>query len=410
MDDPELRNDEKVLARAHMVRIKSMLFEAVLTNKRIILMDKVKNLLPQKDIPLTTINDIKPGEDAIRDQIITLTILTNAGDKRKMVLTFSRDGGGNRKKERDEWIRLVHDQLSPSFVQVIHKVVPSRKPAPKVTEPTAAPKIEITGLPVTPAPALSLGSYCTRCGKRVPDGAAFCGYCGTKVTVPAGVPPAPVPQPPAELLSEKPVIRNSLEKVTGEPKGGVPSVPAARPPALQPKMPSPAAQVPAKPAGKRFISRLFSRKKVHPAPVAPGSLSTVTPQEPRRPKSKKKVLTVVGIIVIVLIVVAAAVFVVPKIVSGITSAQPASTTGTPVTTVPASAQTAVPEVTPASTVTLPSHQTPEIVVSKSCSDIGGVICRSDETCSGSMINTTDSSMCCAGICSVPSSSSGNTAP
>ena len=79
MDDPELGSDEKVLARAQMVRVKSIVIEAVLTSRRIILADKIKGLLPRKEIPLTTIKIVKPGENAIREQVITFTILTNTG-------------------------------------------------------------------------------------------------------------------------------------------------------------------------------------------------------------------------------------------------------------------------------------------------------------------------------------------
>ena len=124
-------------------------------------------------------------------------------------------------------------------------------------------------------------------------------------------------------------------------------------------------------------------------------MTTATPQEQRKPKSKKKVVIAIGIIVIILIIVAAIVLVLPKIMSG--STQSAGSAGTPVTTTSASAETAAPGMTPAATVTLQSQQTP-VTVSKTCAIIGGVICSSDETCTGSMVNTTDSSRCCAGAC------------
>ena len=90
MDDAELGSDEQVLARAQMVRIKSVVFEGMLTSKRIILIDKIKGLLPRKTIPLATIKDVKSGENAAREQVITLTIVNKTGDARQMVLTFDR--------------------------------------------------------------------------------------------------------------------------------------------------------------------------------------------------------------------------------------------------------------------------------------------------------------------------------
>ena len=399
MDNPELGSDEKVLARAQMVRVKSIVIEAVLTSRRIILADKIKGLLPRKEIPLTTIKIVKPGENAIREQVITFTILTNTGDTRQMVLTFSREGGGSRKKERDEWIRLINDQLTSPLVQGI----PDREPVPKATEYAAVPKSMVAGPPITPAPGASPGSYCTRCGKRVPDGSWFCNYCGTRIEVPDERPPAPAPQTPAAAIKKErpidqeihftePLVRRSMEKVPADSLRGVPPDSPARPPAPQPWTPAP---VPAKPAGKRFITRLFSPKEVRPTPPVPEYMTTATPQEQRKPKSKKKVVIAIGIIVIVLIIVAAIVLVLPKIMSG--STQSAGSAGTPVTTTSASAETAAPGMTPAATVTLQSQQTP-VTVSKTCAIIGGVICSSDETCTGSMVNTTDSSRCCAGAC------------
>ena len=128
MGDPELRSDETILLRTPGVFVKSIAFEGYLTNKRIILIDRVKNLLPQKEIPLVTIKDIEPGENAIRDQIITLSILAKNGETRQMILTFSRQTGGNRIKERNEWVKLLKENTSSSIDQVIRKVIPGAGP------------------------------------------------------------------------------------------------------------------------------------------------------------------------------------------------------------------------------------------------------------------------------------------
>ena len=377
MDDPELGSDEKVLARAPAVHVKSISFEAVLTSKRIILVDRIKNLLPPKEIPLATLKDVEPGENAIREQVITLTILTKTGDTRQMVLTFSREGGGNRKKERDEWIQLIRDHLTPSLEEVIRKVIPGIEPAPKTAEHAAAPMIEIIGSPVVPvsssgeeagealpAPATEpakqfvSGTYCTRCGNRVPDGSEFCNSCGMKIIAPGKVPPVLMPQVPAaamkkerpidwEIQSVEPLMQKSTEKIPVDPLRAVPPETPAKPPVLQPETPastapawpiiapeSPAtpAPVPVKPAEKRFIPHLFSPKELHPTPLIPESMPTAVPQERRRPGSKKGMFAAVAIIVIILIVVVAAILVLPKLKST-TSSQSVSVT-------PASSQAA----------------------------------------------------------------------
>ena len=241
MGDPELRSDETILLRTPGVFVKSIAFEGYLTNKRIILIDRIKNLLPQKEIPLVTIKDIEPGENAIRDQIITLSILAKNGETRQMILTFSRQTGGNRIRERNEWVRLLKENTSSSVDQVIRKVIPGTVPVVKKAEPAVPPRLEVISPPVsknvppaakppikkvvespppvkkiiesrpdtTPplapkevssAPAPGFGTYCSRCGNRVPDGSGFCNRCGSQIVVPGSsagtpTPTVTVPQP-----------------------------------------------------------------------------------------------------------------------------------------------------------------------------------------------------------------------
>jgi len=252
MGDPDLRNDESVLVRTPGVYVKSIPFEGLLTNKRIILVDRAKNLLPAREIPLVTIRDIDAGENAIRDQILTLTISGKAGETRKMILTFSRQAGGNRVKERDEWYRLIRQYTSSVVEQPVRNVVPYYeqpeeipRPAPIRARPPessgspgayspptparapprrvvsdAPPVRKIVGtqppVPITmkeSQPAVpSSGSFCTRCGNRLAEGSAFCNRCGSQVVVPGQqirqpVPPAS-PQPivvPQVSLPRKPV-------------------------------------------------------------------------------------------------------------------------------------------------------------------------------------------------------------
>src|SRR5512145_300700 len=156
MGDPELRSDEKVLVRTPGVYVKSIPFEGILTNKRIILIDRAKNLLPPKEIPLVTIKEVETGENAIRDQIITLSVMAKTGEIRQMILTFSRQAGGNRIKERDAWTRIIKENASSSFDQVIRNVIPSPEPAPRRTEPAGAPRYEVVHSP-SPQPVTPYG-------------------------------------------------------------------------------------------------------------------------------------------------------------------------------------------------------------------------------------------------------------
>jgi hypothetical protein len=246
MGDPELRSDETILLRTPGVFVKSIAFEGYLTNKRIILIDRIKNLLPQKEIPLVTIKDIEPGENAIRDQTITLSILAKSGETRQMILTFSRQTGGNRIKERNEWVRLLKENTSSSIDQVIRKVISGAGPVVKKPEPSVPPRLEVVSPPVsknvppvakppikkvvesvppvkkiiesppentpplaskevTSAPAPSFGTYCSRCGNRVPEGSGFCNRCGSQIIVPGSSAVTPTPtatvSPPVDSVT-----------------------------------------------------------------------------------------------------------------------------------------------------------------------------------------------------------------
>jgi hypothetical protein len=364
MDDPELHGDEEILMRTQGVHVKSISFEAILTNKRIILVDRIKNVLPPKEIPLATIQSVESGENAIRDLVISLGVITKTGGTRQMVLTFSREGGGNRVKERDEWIRQIRAHLTPSFEQVIRKVIPGMEniqtgqtrvpqrtyetvnaPATPARQPQFSPSVkkivenppESWQAPVpTPAPEGILGIYCTKCGTRVPEGSGFCNKCGTRIVLPGESSQAPVMVPQAssipvftapkerpidyDIRSIEPLIEKSTITTPRDPLRSVPPVPEVSRPApvytatpVAPEQPSaPAVPPAAPPAKKRFMPRLFSPKDLPPTPLVPSSMPSAAPPRPKKPVNKKKILLAAGIIVIILIAVVAVVVVLPK--------------------------------------------------------------------------------------------------
>ena len=282
MGDPELRSDESVLLRTQGIFVKSIPFEGILTNKRIILVDRVTNIIPQKEISLVTLKDFQAGENAIRDQIITLSVMAKTGETRQMILTFSRQTGGNRIKDRDDWMRVLKENTSSSFEQVIRKVIPGAGQTPKKTPRAAPPRIEVISSPVShnvpaaektaakkegedsapikkiikagPVPSSSavkdsdasppgFGTYCSRCGNRVPDVSRFCNRCGSQIVVPgnfaesttlkAAVPPPTVAEQPAGTIQPiekgipeiEPLIIPSLASVPSNPPGAVPQQP-----------------------------------------------------------------------------------------------------------------------------------------------------------------------------------------
>lgn len=257
MADPDMHSDESIILKTPNVFVKSVPFEAILTNKRVILIDRKKDLIPAKDILLATVRDIESGENAIRDQIINLSIITTTGETRQVVLTFSREAGGNRKRERDEWVKALKQHTSSSFQQAIRKVIPvfDQEPQPKPQE-TPVPKIEIASKPsakkeidavqplkkivetsnAPPKPiettSLPEGSFCSACGNRVPVGSVFCNRCGAKIPPPGQemiVESAAQKVPETSVIPPvRPEVPRGIERATTQGPPHLPTVSAAQ--------------------------------------------------------------------------------------------------------------------------------------------------------------------------------------
>lgn len=319
MGDPDLYRGEQVLLRTQGVSVKSIPFEGILTNMRIILVDRAKNILPTKEVAYEMIMEAETGENAIGDQILTLTVQTATGENRQMILTFPQRKGGNRSPERDEWVRIIQQGVSAARSAAVRQpVTPPQNvtvrrstqtggydsPAPAQKEPLAASSEEIV--------------YCTKCGNRVFADSAFCNKCGTPIVAPAQS---------SRQAASVPVRQQAPPPV----QAPVYETPAASAPPESPRTAQPVAARPAvplvKPEKKGFLSGLFGRgkkKQTVPRPAAPAPA-----MKPRRNLMPGKKVLTAGIIVVVLLVVlaAGALFVYPMISSSLSSIGQSSTGG-----------------------------------------------------------------------------------
>lgn len=407
MSDPDLRSDETVLVRTEGVYVKSIPFEGIITNKRIVLVDRAKNLLPPKEIPLATIKDVDGGENAIRDPFVTVTVITRTGETRQMILTFSRTAGGNRNKERDEWVQTLKENVSSSFEQVIRKGTPGFDQPHKRPESIASPRIEVIGASAQPAasrplqkkemdtlqpikksienapskiqtavkesdiPSPGYGTFCSRCGNKVPEGSGFCNRCGSSIIPPGSTAPVATSVPDYRAQAQRPIER---ENQTIEPliERSPVTVPAEAlisetltPPVQKttkraqsplydnpPEHVAAAETVPAvtapKPAKTPPTPRLFSPKELAPTPLNPASMPTAASPPPKKPRRTlqmpgKKVFMVIGVIILLIVVALIGVIFVYPMISGMGSSTPGSAAGVPVTTsIPVTTSTPVP--------------------------------------------------------------------
>ena len=275
MGYPELDRDESIILETRNIKFKSISFDAILTNKRIILTDSKKNVIPSQDIALSTIRNVEAGENAIRDHFLILAIMTDSGEKHQSVLTFVRQAGGERKRECSEWAKKLKSLIPAPAVTPVPAEIPvsngesgiksevqtpveggaaTTRPAKKKIE-TALPLGKITEkTPVAPKPketsSLPTGSFCSRCGNRVPFNSTFCNHCGTPVKHPSErtsaskpvITRVPVPPPvskPVVTESQIPVPPSAVQPVI-PPKPVPPSAPPS--PVTMVTLPPPAPQ------------------------------------------------------------------------------------------------------------------------------------------------------------------------
>ncbi len=318
MSYPELYSDERVLLQAQNVKVKSVSFEIVLTTRRLVLIDTKKgSSIPPQEINLATLRDVESGENAIRDPTITISIITISGNTRQMVLTFSKVSGGERRRECDEWVRALRQNITttvyhpvsipsaprePAPVPIVPATVlpvPEAPPAEPVPEPTpeqpAIPvssgspppkkRIEVARpmkkivepAPVMPVPvetsSLPTGVFCNRCGNRVPPDSVFCNRCGT-----------PIPHDQSPVLPP--------EEIGNTPEPAAPPVPTAVPQIQLTPAPSPVESSPER--KERPIEEVIhsiepliedSVPRTAPAPLVPARHATAPPpEEPAEPQ------------------------------------------------------------------------------------------------------------------------------
>jgi len=206
MGYPELDRDESIILEAQNIKFKSISLDARLTTRRIILIDSKKNIIPPQELLLATIWQVEAGENAIRDHLLTLTIVNNAGEKDQIVLTFPRLSGAERKRECNDWAKKLQSLIHPPAAEAepSDHYGSERKPPEKLEAPAQVQgemagrrpvkkKIEIARplnkiiepgpAPVVPVETSSLpsGMFCPRCGNRVPKESTFCNHCGTPI-------------------------------------------------------------------------------------------------------------------------------------------------------------------------------------------------------------------------------------
>jgi hypothetical protein len=325
MVDPEPGSDEQVLTRAYTVRIKSVLFEAVLTSKRIILIDKIKDHHPQKNILLSTIKEVKLGENATREQVITFTLLTNTGDTRQMVLTVDRQIAGDSGGEANEWVKALKKHAPKGVSYPVDMTMGTQVPGQSRQEQTGnhgkIKEIEIAR-PITDQDRHQISvSKTFETTSRIQNIV----WRDEMADSAAAGPIAPTPLPPNRKGR---TIEQSIHSI-----GSLIEDPVARTEAA-PAVPKPLSGHPAAPPVEKTLAAGGTRARgAKPVPAVPSipHLHSV----PAAPRKKRSRILAAAVIIIVILAVAAGGFTLMKDLQKTTVVPPETTPQpTAVTTVP----------------------------------------------------------------------------
>jgi hypothetical protein len=106
MGGPYLESGESIVLTTDRVSIDAVMYQAMLTTRRLILIDSRNSRFEPGIVPISAIQTVRSGKAATNEPVIVLTLheqgLTGADTR---VLIFSQEPGENRKPDRDLWVK-----------------------------------------------------------------------------------------------------------------------------------------------------------------------------------------------------------------------------------------------------------------------------------------------------------------
>ncbi|MCX6691911.1 MAG: hypothetical protein NTW33_07635 [Methanoregula sp.] len=122
MGDPYVNSGESFIRTTGRVSVNVALYDMILTTRHLILVDNTYARFEPQMIPVLTILSVTAGKVATGEPVITLTFTAtgSSGAPAPMNLIFSQQPGEQRKRERDEWIKILIDHIVAARHQDIH--------------------------------------------------------------------------------------------------------------------------------------------------------------------------------------------------------------------------------------------------------------------------------------------------
>jgi len=103
MGSPYLSSDETILLSTHNIVINTIPAEAILTGKRLILVDSSHPQFRPHDIPFTAIETVIIGENSGNNPVLSLTVVTQGDTRHTLGIVFAQPPKTKRTGERDSW-------------------------------------------------------------------------------------------------------------------------------------------------------------------------------------------------------------------------------------------------------------------------------------------------------------------
>lgn len=109
MGSPYLSTNETIVLSAHDLIINTVSAEAILTNQRLMLVDRTHPRILPQDIPFTAIETVTIGDESGNDPVLSLSIVTPDGTRQPLSMIFPQKPRTERTPERDEWAARIRE-------------------------------------------------------------------------------------------------------------------------------------------------------------------------------------------------------------------------------------------------------------------------------------------------------------
>jgi hypothetical protein len=129
MSAPYLNRGESIILTTHRVSAGSMMYDALLTNERLILMDSRYTRFEPRMIHFPAIISVKGGKVPTGEPVIILTLDTPdaVSGSTQVDLIFTQQPGEQRKDERELWVRKIIELVISARERAMQTPVPLRE-------------------------------------------------------------------------------------------------------------------------------------------------------------------------------------------------------------------------------------------------------------------------------------------